>query len=207
MFGRPRRFRPEESHRVALTFDDGPDDVHTPRVLDILAAHGVTATFFCVGRQVERYPDVLRRMRAEGHVVANHTARHLHLTAEAPDTVRREIEEGRDAIRAAGGVNPRWLRPPFGDWNPDTDAVAAELGLDVVLWDVDSVDWSGIPGPAVAANVLGQVTGDAIVLHHSAGNVAGTVEALPYELAVGAARGWSFVPLGELVGSQPYREG
>ena len=207
MMGRAQRDAAAEPYRVALTFDDGPDDVYTPAVLDILAARGVPAVFFCVGRQVERHPDVLRRIVEEGHAVANHTWSHPHLTRESPERVREEIERTRALIQDVAGVDPVWLRPPFGDWDAATAAAASGLGWDIVFWDVDSADWSGIAGPEVAGNVLSRVHGDAVVLHHSAGNVAGCPAALPYELTVGAARGWRFVGLSDLRDTGPYRAG
>lgn len=191
---------------LALTFDDGPDLQYTPPILDILKRYGVPATFFCIGSQIQRHPDVLRRMVQSGHTVANHSWSHPHLTRETAGAVGMELDWTSIIIAETVGLRPRFFRPPYGDFNDAVAHQAQDRGYEIVLWDVDSVDWSGIPGPHIAANVLARLKSGAILLHHSAGNVAGTVDALPYLFEVAQAMGYQFVRLDEIMGTPAYHD-
>ncbi|GGI95269.1 hypothetical protein GCM10010885_01080 [Alicyclobacillus cellulosilyticus] len=180
-----------------FTFDDGPDDRLTPKVLDILARYGVRATFFCLGAHVAQHPAVFRRMLAEGHCVGNHSWDHPYLTKEPQERVRQQLAQTARVMTETAGVQPRWFRPPYGDVNDLVAEEARRQGYELVLWDVDSRDWSGIPGPAVAANVLPRLRPGAVLLHHCAWNAEGTVDALPYVIEVAAALGYRFAGLDE----------
>lgn len=191
---------------LALTFDDGPDLQYTPPILDLLERYGVPATFFCIGSQIQRRPNVLRRMVQSGHTVANHSWSHPHLTRETSEAVGMELDWTSIIIAETVGLRPRFFRPPYGDLNDAVAHQAQDRGYEIVLWDVDSVDWSGIPGPHIAANVLPRLQSGAILLHHSAGNVAGTVDALPYLIEVAQAIGYQFVRLDEIMGTPAYHD-
>ncbi|GMA64376.1 polysaccharide deacetylase family protein [Alicyclobacillus fastidiosus] len=147
-------FLPNEPKRIALTFDDGPDLQYTPEILEILDAYGVQSSFFCIGSQVQKFPNVLRRMVRDGHVVANHSWDHPYLTKESKSSVRMQLEQTSDIIEETVGLRPRLFRPPYGDINETLSTQVHSLGYDIVLWDVDSVDWSGISGPSILSNVL-----------------------------------------------------
>lgn len=126
---------------VALTFDDGPHPVYTPAVLDVLARHGVRATFFVIGEKAEAHPEIVRRMVAEGHLVGNHTYNHsgrFPLMARA----RMEDEIGRcdEAIERITGRRPTLFRPPFGVTNPTLARALRRYGHTVAGWDVRSLD-------------------------------------------------------------------
>ncbi|MDF1863055.1 MAG: polysaccharide deacetylase family protein, partial [Verrucomicrobiales bacterium] len=99
---------------LALTFDDGPHPVNTPRLLDILRSRNVKATFYVVGTNAKRYPEILRRIVAEGHEIGNHTVTHGNLTKMSPDQIRTELKTSHDTIVSATGVAPRTMRPPYG---------------------------------------------------------------------------------------------
>lgn len=150
-------------HRVALTFDDGPDPVDTPLVLDALAACGAVATFFVLAPRVLAAPDVIARMRAEGHAVGLHGWAHLRhprcTAAEIADDTRRAL----DALDEP----PVWWRLPWGLPGPGTQDVADEHGLRIVGWTADTEDWDGSPTPVLLDKVAaGIAVPDAIVLAH-----------------------------------------
>ncbi|WAH42533.1 polysaccharide deacetylase family protein [Alicyclobacillus fastidiosus] len=197
-------FLPNEPKRIALTFDDGPDLQYTPEILEILDAYGVQSSFFCIGSQVQKFPNVLRRMVRDGHVVANHSWDHPYLTKESKSSVRMQLEQTSDIIEETVGLRPRLFRPPYGDINETLSTQVHSLGYDIVLWDVDSVDWSGISGPSILSNVLPPLKADSILLHHCAGNVSGTVDALPYLIEVAKAIRYQFVTIDVLLGTPAY---
>jgi len=158
---------PEQEPAVALTFDDGPHPEGTPAILEILAQHGATATFFVVGEQVVRRPELLARMVAEGHAVALHGYHHrLHLRrgrAEMEDDFTR----GTAAIEDAIGATPTLHRPPYGIYSPWSLEIARERGLAPLLWAAWGRDWRRYTTPArIARRVVSQLQpGDVILLH------------------------------------------
>lgn len=177
-----------DHRRIALTFDDGPDPVHTPRVLDRLAALDVRATFFVVGSKVAAYPDLVRRIVAEGHELGNHTYNHRYLPLQRSQTVRDELARTDDAIARVTGSVPRLARPPYGGRSPRNVRAFARAGKQLVLWDVNSWDWKGAPPADTAARVLARVRPGSIVLMHDI--CASTPDAL--RLIVEALRGQDY---------------
>ena len=152
---------------MALTFDDGPSPRYTAQVLAILRRYGVTATFFMIGENVEKYPDVLRQVLAEGHQVGNHTWSHPDLGKRSDEQVRAEIERTSDIIASAGRTQPpRLFRAPYGYFTPATFAVCARLGLQPVSWSVDPEDWSNPGTDAIVDTVLCRARTGSIVLEH-----------------------------------------
>jgi peptidoglycan/xylan/chitin deacetylase (PgdA/CDA1 family) len=127
---------PRGGRAVSLTFDDGPDPVHTPQVLDILARAGVAATFFLVGRRARAAPDLARRIAGEGHDLGNHTWSHRRLWLAGPGATRDEIERGHEAVARAAGQAPCFFRPPWGLANLAVGPALARLGTPAVLWTV-----------------------------------------------------------------------
>jgi peptidoglycan/xylan/chitin deacetylase (PgdA/CDA1 family) len=131
------------SAAVALTFDDGPDPVQTPAMLDLLKRYGVKATFCLVGFRARDYPDLVRRIVAEGHTLCNHSWQHLIDLAHRPvDEIRRDLEATNDAIRAAvPGVKIRYFRAPGGNFTPELVSIARGYGMASIYWQVDPRDW------------------------------------------------------------------
>lgn len=127
----------------ALTFDDGPS-TNTPQLLDMLSEYGIPATFFLLGKQAERYPDLVRRILAEGHEVGNHSYSHPNLRLLSPANKAYEIAR-TDTILRSLGANPTFLRPPYGSYDNYTVTAAEELGLSIMLWSLDSRDWKSLP--------------------------------------------------------------
>jgi peptidoglycan/xylan/chitin deacetylase (PgdA/CDA1 family) len=160
---------------VALTFDDGPDPVQTPRLLDLLAEHHVKATFCLVGENVVAYPDLVRRIAAEGHTLCNHTWRHsLTLGKEKPAVILADLQRTNDAIRqAVPGAQIKYMRAPGGNFTERFVAVAAGLGMTSIYWQVDPRDWDHPEGETAEEHVAKIVDGvrqhvskGAIVLSH-----------------------------------------
>jgi peptidoglycan/xylan/chitin deacetylase (PgdA/CDA1 family) len=154
---------------VFLTFDDGPHPAHTAAALDVLKAEGVTATFFVIGRNVEKHgPGLLERAVAEGHGVANHTHTHPKLPDLPADKVAAEIA-ACDKLIARFLRGRKLFRPPYGARNAAVDAVVTAAGYRTVLWDVDTVDWNRDNQPAKWVDLGLSRFGDrprAVVLMH-----------------------------------------
>jgi peptidoglycan/xylan/chitin deacetylase (PgdA/CDA1 family) len=181
---------------LALTFDDGPDPVHTPAVLDVLAARGVPATFFCVGLAATAFPDLLRRIHQEGHAVANHTWSHPYLPDLTRAEIDQQVESTLDAVTRAGVPAPRLFRPPYGGRDRAVVRRLTDLGLTTVLWDVEAADWTGAGPDMIEADVVrGVRPGSVVLLHDGGGDRSATVAALPRILDRLEALGYRFVAL------------
>ena len=138
---------------VALTFDDGPNDPYTFRLLELLARYQLRATFFLVGGYVRRRPEIARAVRQAGHLVGNHTMTHPSLLWERPASVREELAGCSAVIEDAIGEAVKWFRPPFGSRRPDVLRTAAELGLTPVMWNITAHDWDATEPRALAARI------------------------------------------------------
>ncbi|MET9063508.1 polysaccharide deacetylase family protein [Streptosporangium sandarakinum] len=189
---------------VALTYDDGPG-TGTAGVLDALAAQGARATFFCVGSSAVARPDLLRRMTAEGHLVAGHTWSHRDLTAMSRNVITDQLVRGRDAVAQAAGQVPTLVRPPYGRVGEQVTAAARELGMPVVRWSVDTGDLDDHTPADVAARAVAGAARGAIILMHDTGESAAEVTAEVLRRL--KAEGYTFVTVPELYGSQGMRPG
>ncbi|GLY56560.1 hypothetical protein Ccel01_11620 [Cellulosimicrobium cellulans] len=161
---------------VALTFDDGPGP-DTERLLQVLAEKHVSATFFLVGSNVEKRPDVVRDTAAAGHLLANHTWDHPRLTTLDDDAVRDELARTQAAIESAAGVTPTLLRPPYGDVDDRVRSVALRSGLQVVLWNLDTLDWKTRDAAETRRRAVEGARPGSVVLMHDIH--ASTVDAVP----------------------------
>jgi peptidoglycan/xylan/chitin deacetylase (PgdA/CDA1 family) len=183
---------------IAITFDDGPHPQNTPRLLDILRARNVKATFYVIGRSVDLYPQVVRRTVAEGHEIGNHTHTHRLLSKLGDDEVRGELSRCRDAVSRAAGYNMRTMRPPYGGLlQRQRELVHSEFGYPTILWSVDPLDWKR-PGPSVVTSrILSGTTAGGIVLAHDLH--APTVDAMPATIDGLLKRGFKFVTVSQLL--------
>jgi len=160
-----------DSRQIALTFDDGPDGVSTPALLDLLRHEGVPATFFCIGRRVAAERELTTRIAFEGHLLGNHTYHHSNLTNFfGPRRLREELQLTQAAIAAATGIAPAYFRPPMGLSNPFTFYVARKLGLRVLGWTIRSLDTRITEPERVVARVTEGLAPGAIILLHD-GNI------------------------------------
>lgn len=190
---------------VALTFDDGPDPVSTPMLLDLLRQKGVHATFFVVGQRAESYPEVVRKAQAEGHLIENHTWSHPPLFCFLlPSRLRAEIDRCHAAILKACGHQSRFFRSPVGLRHPLLRPYLRSRGLEYISWRIRTCDTLGLKSPALVDRILKRVvSGDIILLHdHQAGGVDGMLDALPRVIDELRRRGFDFV----LVGPDSQRE-
>lgn len=160
------------SKQIALTYDDGPNDPHTLRLLEILAKHDVRATFFMIGRYVRQRPDIARAVAEAGHVVGNHTFTHPLLIFQSASETRAELLECRGALRDAVGDHSRLFRPPFGGRRPVTLRLARQMGLETVMWNVTGYDWNAPPAAEIERKVARQVRGGDVILLHDGGHKA-----------------------------------
>lgn len=182
-----------DRRRIALTFDDGPDPVRTPALLDALRELGVTATFFLVGKQVDAHPELAARIVREGHEIGNHTYNHRYLPLARSHSVAAEIAATDEAIARATGMVPALARPPYGGRSPRNVRVFARSGKQLVLWDVNSNDWKGAAAEEVARRVVERTRPGSIILMHEAregGEVS--IEAVKLLVPELRARGFEF---------------
>lgn len=183
---------------IALTFDDGPHPIHTPKLLDILKAEGVKATFYVIGRSVETYPEIAKRIVAEGHEIANHTWTHPSLSKLGAASVKREIDRTSDVIRTVTGITPKTMRPPYGATNARINKrMDEEFGLKVIMWSVDPLDWKYRNSTRVANEILTKTQPGGIVLAHDIH--PSTVAAMPAAIDGLKAKGFRFVTVTELL--------
>jgi peptidoglycan/xylan/chitin deacetylase (PgdA/CDA1 family) len=196
---------PRSAKRLALTYDDGPNDPHTLRLLDILARHNLHATFFLIGRYVRRRPDIVRELVKAGHVVGNHTFTHPLLTLKSADEVRRELTDCRKAIEDAVGQHSNLFRPPFGGRRPAVLRVARSLGLQPIMWNVTGYDWNAPPAAAIERKVESQMRGGDVILLHDGGHKqmgadrSQTVLATDHLLSRYQSEGFEFVTIRQML--------
>jgi len=183
---------------IAMTFDDGPSAKLTPELLDILAAHHIHATFFVIGQNAIKYPEILQRAVREGHEIGNHSWSHPALGKMGDDRVRAELQKTDDAIRAAIGARPVLMRPPYGSITArQKQWIYKDFGYRIILWDVDPLDWKR-PGPAVVTSrIVRETRPGSIVLSHDIH--LGTIQAMPATFDQLQEKGFKFVTVSELI--------
>jgi len=183
---------------IAMTFDDGPHKTNTPRLLDMLKARHIHATFFLVGENVVENQEIVKRILAEGHELGNHSWSHPNLQIMGDAGVRDQLQKTQDAITKASGVTPKLLRPPYGSFTTRQKNWAhGEFGFTVVLWDVDPEDWKYRNAEHVKKEILKAAVSGSIVLSHDIHKT--TVDAMPEVLDTLIARGFKFVTVSELI--------
>jgi peptidoglycan/xylan/chitin deacetylase (PgdA/CDA1 family) len=184
---------------IALTFDDGPNATLTPKLLDLLAARHLKATFFVVGQNAADHPDILKRAIREGHEIGNHSWSHPNLGKMSDEAVRRELQKTDDAIVAAIGKRPTLMRPPYGSLTARQKKwIHEEFGYRIIIWDVDPLDWKR-PGPSVVtARILKETRAGSIVLSHDIHPP--TIEAMPRTFDQLIEKGFKSVTVTELLG-------
>lgn len=193
-------------NEVALTFDDGPDPSLTPRVLDLLEAHGVRATFFCIAEKAARHPELAREIVRRGHAIENHSNAHEHTFAFLMlGGLRRDLGRAQSTILGLTGSAPRFFRPPMGFRNPLLDPVLHDMGLKLVSWTRRGYDTRRGEAARVAARLEeGLAAGDILLLHdgHAAATAAGTpvvLEVLPRLIETLKRRGLKSVTLRQAI--------
>ncbi|WP_439140036.1 polysaccharide deacetylase family protein [Roseicyclus sp.] len=184
---------------LALTFDDGPHAIRTPRVLDILASRRVKASFFVIGNRVVQAPGLVARIAREGHEIGNHSWSHPHMSQMSDSAILDQIDRAALAVAAATGFSPVLMRPPYGEFDlRQSRMVRLARGLPTILWSVDPQDWRRPGGLDISDHIIANADPGAVILSHDI--VEETVRNLPRILDVLMAQGYRFVTVSELLG-------
>ena len=184
----------ELNKNVAITFDDGPDPDYTPKLLDGLKERNVKATFFLLGEQIEKYPEIVERMHEEGHMIGTHSYEHVNLSKLSDAKAMEQVNKTNQLIFELTGEYPQYIRPPFGCWkcNLDYDTTMIE-----VLWDIDPLDWKTANSGVIAKRVINKVQEYDIILLHDAS--VSSVNAA-FKIIDGLReKGYEFVTVDEIV--------
>ena len=188
--------------RVAISFDCAWGIEYTDKILDELDRHGVKCTWFAVEFWVEKYPEYAKKIIERGHELGTHSKTHPYMSKLTKGQVRDELDSSSKAIERITGVKPTLFRPPYGDYNNTLIQTATELGLYTIQWDVDSLDWKNLSATELSLRVINGVKEGSIILCHN--NGLHTAEALPMIFSTLQNRGYTFVPIGQLIYKQNY---
>jgi peptidoglycan/xylan/chitin deacetylase (PgdA/CDA1 family) len=192
---------------VALTFDDGPSPVWTPQILDELKAAGIKATFFMLGKHVEEYPDVARRVVSEGHEIGNHTYDHHVLIYYTMQELEDELNHADRVIKEVTGVEAKYFRPPKAWLTREEKVKVGDMGYQVILWSLNSKDWVTFHDKQITSYILRRIKpGDIILFHDSGGaftaeggNRIQTVKTISRLVRKLEERGYKFVTISQLL--------
>jgi len=205
-YGRSFVGLPPGTRKLALTYDDGPNDPDTLRLLEILAKHEVKATFFVLGRFVEQKPQIVRALAKAGHVVGNHSWDHPRLIFASGAELRSQVQRTQAVVFDACGATPTLFRPPYGGRRPGTLQAVRKLGLEPVMWNVTCYDWKATAADKVLAHAQRQIRGGDVILMHDGDQVRmgadrrHTIEATDLLIAHYKAEGYEFVTVPEMMG-------
>ncbi len=192
---------------VALTFDDGPSDIWTPKILDELKNAGVKATFFMIGEHAEKYPQVARRVAQEGHEIGNHTYRHQVLLDYTKEELKNEIKKAEQAIKNTTGVTTKYFRPPKAWLSKREKKKIKEMGYEIILWSLNSKDWVNFDDKHMINYILKNIRPGDIILFHDSGGFFAVEGGNRYETVLAITRviekleekGYKFVTVSELL--------
>lgn len=184
---------------VALTFDDGPDDVVTPKVLDMLKRFKIKATFFFLGKRIEEFPAVVRRAKREGHLVLNHSWSHPRLSEITNSGYVDEIKKTEKALTRLVGPRPLFMRPPYGDINKPIFKQLESLGYKIIMWSLDTMDWKAKESKEISDKVINEAHPGAIILMHSQRDKMVTANSLPAMIKGLRAKGYHFTTVDKLI--------
>ncbi|PTM56485.1 polysaccharide deacetylase family protein [Desmospora activa] len=193
---------PTTQPMIALTFDDGPNPRYTTEILDILKKYDAKATFFVIGEQVEKYPELVKREIREGHEVGNHTFHHRSIKRQNAATISHELAETDILVLGLTGIHPHLFRPPGGYYDQPTVETATKAGYQVVMWSwhQDTRDWSRPGVHKIASTVINNArNGDIVLLHDHGGNRKQTVAALKRILPALKKKGYQFITVSEMM--------
>lgn len=197
------RFSKTADKKIALTFDDGPHPSQTKRILDILDAHGVKATFFMVGVNVQNYPDVAREVVSRGHEIGNHTFSHSKLGSMSESDVSDELERCEASLQKICNYHPQLFRPPQGALSNAIEGCSFERDYRLILWSLDTRDWEVKNTQQIVKTVLSKVKGgDIILMHDYVGTHSKTADALEILLPELLSRGYEPVTVSELLANE-----
>lgn len=190
----PATGQPQEKKKIALTFDDGPDVEYTPMLLDGLAQRGVKATFFVIGKEAEKYPELMQRMVKEGHLIGNHTYSHVDIQHMTRAAAKEEIKKANEVIAKYTGEEPCFLRPPFGSGSLKLEK---EIEMIQVLWTIDTMDWACQNESKICGTVYRKIKENSIILMHD--EYPSTIRAAFHIIDHLRKEGYEFVTVDEIV--------
>lgn len=183
-----------DTPKIAITFDDGPDPYCTEQLLDGLKERGVKASFFVMGKQAEAYPELIRRMQAEGHLIGNHTYSHIQLGKNNREIFKAELIKTNELLRDITGEEPQYVRPPYGSWDKSFET---ELTMIPVLWTIDPMDWCSSDVQGIVRKVTEKAEENAVILMHD--EYESTVTAALEIVDILQKQGYEFVTVDEIL--------
>lgn len=189
---------------IALTFDDGPDEIFTHQILDILKKYNIKATFFVVGEKVQYNKKIIKREFEEGHEIGNHTYTHINVSKQSYNTIKKEISDTQSAIKSVTGVEPKVFRPPYRAISKDMCKIVKDKNMNVVLWSyVDAKDWRNPGVDSIVSSIENGVQNGCIILLHDYNNIRNdksqTIQALDIIIPDLISKGYKFVTVSELI--------
>lgn len=184
----------EDNKKIAITFDDGPHPYYTEQLLNGLKERGVKATFFVTGMHAEQYPELIRRMSEEGHLIGNHTYSHMQLSSSNSEAFKEELVRTNETIEQLTGQEVQYVRPPYGTWDKKFEK---ELNMFPVLWTVDPLDWCSDNVSGIVKKVTTKVKENSIILLHD--EYKSTVTAALQIVDELMEEGYEFVTVDELL--------
>lgn len=193
-----------DQHQVALTFDDGPDTVYTPKILDELKENHAKATFFLIGSRAEANPDIVKRIVSEGSDIANHTYNHPRPTDISFDQFQKEVLDTGKTLKQITGHEPQFFRPPYTCIAEEQLKWLTDQKKYTIFWNVDTQDWMLQPAVQVEAHVFNQIKPGAIIVMHS--TISNTAEALPHIIKRLRDQGFEPVSVSQLLGVPAYTD-
>jgi peptidoglycan/xylan/chitin deacetylase (PgdA/CDA1 family) len=208
-YGLPFESGQRRSKQIALTFDDGPNDPHTLRLLDVLARYNVHAMFFMIGRYVRQRPEIALEVHKQGHVVGNHTFTHPLLTVKSMKHIRSEITQCHLTLTDVVGEHSNLFRPPWGGRRPGVFRLVRHLGLEPIMWNVTGYDWNAPSADYIEQKVTRRVCGGDVILLHDGGHLnfgtdrSKTVEVVDRMISRYQGEGYQFVTVPEMMHQSP----
>lgn len=197
---------------IALTFDDGPSPESTDQVLNILSEAAIKATFFVVGKNVRKYPALLKKTASAGHLIANHSNKHSYIMALTPKLILADVEATSSAVKEVIGRRPNYYRPPYGFRTPWGAKAIHDTGYSIVTWNNMTYDYFGLSGKRIIRSIIKRSrAGGIIVLHDGREGLAipgyaNMLEALPQIIKSLKLQGYTFVKIDDLIGQPGYRD-
>jgi len=203
------RVKTDQKH-VVLTFDDGPSPIWTPKILDELKNENIKATFFMIGHHVQKYPEIAKRVAAEGHTIGNHGYAHSVMLYYTPAEIEEEIKYTEHVIKEMTGVTTKYFRPPKAWLRRTIKEKVKSMGYETVLWSLNSKDWVSFNHKTIARYITKNVKNGDILLFHDSGNVASTeggsrlqtVKTISLLARMLREKGFKFISIEELIHGQ-----
>lgn len=191
-----------QDKKIAISFDCAWGVDHTDEILKALRIGEVKATWFMVEFWAEKYPDYVKKIASSGHEIGTHSSTHSYMSKQNAEEIRLELKTSSEAITAVTGKQVELFRPPYGDYDDELIKTAGEEGYYSIQWDVDSLDWKDLSATDIAMRVINRVQSGSIILMHN--NGLHTAEAVPIIIETLKNKGYTFVPIGELIYKDNY---